>query len=312
MTTYLRAVPLCSTSCGDPVHTTLSLHPGAPLVAANQPPFAQLPLQDGTELQTRSLALGSHPQQQQQQGSGRNRAGSASAMPMFGGGGGSAQDAPGAPSQEGGTRKGTSDPWRSALSLTLFWDASGPAGGNDVSISSSGNGTDGSGKMTGQHHALHIFPQRSDAEDAVLAFGLEHDSAIEFDFAGPENGALPVCTVPVTLTVRNCSEETEATAVRFLGFPPEALDEDASQATVRSPYFWGGSSTRVIADRLSPGEVVSIKLHACFLAASVYQLNRFRISAVFPGGTRPMVFAPSNPSFISVVGSSGSSSSKGE
>jgi hypothetical protein len=294
----------------------------APLIDASATPHRELPHQDESELQGRMLALGASV-------SGRNRAGSMAtavgSMPMFAGAAGAADSAnntsTGSSSSESdisgnnnnnnnnnndaaGAATARHDPWRTAMSLTLFW--SGDAGAQ------------------GQHHVLHLFPQRPEptsastassaraqfTDEAILRFGFDHAASVEHAFApadgggggGGGGGDTPmVCTVPVRLTVRNCSETTTASTVRFHGFPPEALDEDGSATPVHSPYFWGGATTLIVADRLGPGEAATVTLHACFLAASVYQLNRFRMSATFPGGARPVVFAPLEPSHISIV-----------
>eukprot|EP00741_Cyanophora_paradoxa_P004089 tig00000767_g3971.t1 len=128
--------------------------------------------------------------------------------------------------------------------------------------------------------------------------------SIEGPPASPTTSA-STCTVPVTLSVKNCSSGVPvALLVEALGpdepasaaapGPGGAATSGLAAATAGadaagSECLWLGP-TRVHVDSLPPGGVHSTAAAACLFAPGVANLNRFRVTAVPPAPAAPVVY----------------------
>jgi len=146
------------------------------------------------------------------------------------------------------------------------------------------------GTRRGVHHSPGLACMKPAPSACSLKVLLEYPRAVGHDFL--RQGWLD--SVAVRVRIRNILEEAPVTFA-FETLPPEE-EFDAGKRSfrqvlspaLRARYTWQGS-TKCRVSELPAGQQCEIQLYACFTAAGVYNLNRFRFTVEVPG-RKPRVF----------------------
>ncbi|KAF2078684.1 hypothetical protein CYY_000055 [Polysphondylium violaceum] len=96
----------------------------------------------------------------------------------------------------------------------------------------------------------------------------------------------PLCTVPVTLQLSNCSFTSVLELSIETLLPHENIDQTSRHT---SQYFWTGVTKYTI--KLAPQQIVDLQLHACFSQYGVYNINRYKINVTLSNDTHKDIFS---------------------